>query len=191
MAKRFILITSPPACGKTRLAKRLATELNNVVYLDKDSLIPLSKQIFKVANKPYNRSSVFFKKNIRDFEYEVIINQGLEAIKYADAVIINAPFTKEVRSPECIKDLKNRIEKAGAKLMIVWISVDPELCKKRMFKRNSDRDKWKIDHWDEYVKTVNFDAPNIAEEELFIHKNSTDDEADEHFERLILKLKNG
>ena len=47
MEKKFILITSPPACGKTRLAKRLAQELNNVVYLDKDSLIPLSKQILR------------------------------------------------------------------------------------------------------------------------------------------------
>lgn len=191
MTKHFILITSPPACGKTRLAKRLATELNSVVYLDKDSLIPLSKQIFKVANKPYNRSSAFFNKNIRDFEYEVIINQGLDAIKYADTVIINAPFTKEVRSPEYIKNLKSRIEKVGAKLIIVWISVEPELCKKRMFKRNSDRDKWKIDHWEEYVKTVDFTPPNVCEADLFIHKNSTDEEADEHFERLILKLKNG
>ncbi|MBQ8725984.1 MAG: AAA family ATPase [Clostridia bacterium] len=191
MAKHFILITSPPACGKTRLAKRLASQLSNAVYLDKDSLIPLSKQIFKVAHKPYNRSSEFFKKNIRDFEYEVIINQGMDAIKYADAVIINAPFRKEVRSPEFIADFKERLKKVDAKLLVVWISVAPELCRKRMFKRNSDRDKWKIEHWEEYVKTVNFDAPNIAEEELFIHKNSTDDEADEHFERLLEKIKNG
>ena len=67
MAKHFILITSPPACGKTRLAKRLASQLSNAVYLDKDSLIPLSKQIFKVAHKPYNRSSEFFKKNMGGF----------------------------------------------------------------------------------------------------------------------------
>ena len=191
MEKRFILITSPPACGKTRLAKRLATQLPNAVYLDKDSLIPLSKQIFKVARKPYNRSSEFFKKNIRDFEYEVIINQGMDAIKYADVVIINAPFRKEVRSPEFIKDFKSRLEKVGAKLLVVWISVTPELCRKRMFKRNSDRDKWKIEHWDEYVKTVNFDAPQISEEELFIHKNSTDEEADEYFAKLLEKIENG
>ena len=75
--------------------------------------------------------------------------------------------------------------------MVIWISVTPELCRKRMFKRNSDRDKWKIEHWDEYVKTVNFDAPDINEDELFIHKNSNDTEADEYFAKLLLKLKNG
>ncbi len=190
MAKHFILITSPPACGKTRLARRLATNLDNAVYLDKDTLIPLSKQIFKVAHMPYNRSSDFFQKHIRDFEYQVILDQGLEAIKYADTVIINAPFRKEVRDKAFIKDFKNRLAKVDAKLLVIWISSSVELCKFRMRKRNSDRDRWKIDNWDEYAKTVNFNPPDLDEEDLFIHRNSTDVEADEHFERLLKRLKN-
>ena len=60
--KKLILVTSPPACGKTYVAKQIAKALNHVVYLDKDTLIVLSKQIFKVANQPYNRSSDFLKK---------------------------------------------------------------------------------------------------------------------------------
>ena len=35
-----------------RQAKALAHELQHVVYLDKDTLIVLSKQIFKVAGQP-------------------------------------------------------------------------------------------------------------------------------------------
>ena len=190
MAKHFILITSPPACGKTRLARRLATNLDNAVYLDKETLIPLSKQIFKVANMPYNRSSDFFQKNIRDFEYQVILDQGLEAIKYADTVIINAPFRKEVRDKAFIEDFKRRLEKVGAKLLVIWIFSSVELCKFRMRKRNSDRDRWKIENWDEYVKTVNFNPPDLDEEDLFIHRNSNDVEADEHFARLIKRIKN-
>ena len=191
MAKHFILITSPPACGKTRLAKRLASAIENVVYLDKDTLIPLSKQIFKVAGKPYNRSSKFFQKHIRDYEYDVIIDLGMEAIKYADTVIINAPFSKEVRDDAFISNFKERLEGAGAKLLVIWISATPELCKYRMVKRKSDRDKWKIEHWDEYIKSVNFDAPNLSSDELFVHKNSTDEEADEHFARLLEFIKKG
>lgn len=191
MAKHFILITSPPACGKTRLAKKLATQLENSVYLDKDTLIPLSKQIFKVAGEPYNRSSDFFQKNIRDYEYEVILDLGMEAIKYSDTVIINAPFRKEVRDQNFITDFKARLKKVGAKLLVIWISATPELCKFRMKKRNSDRDKWKIENWNEYIKTVNFTPPNISEGEMFIYKNSTDVEADEHFARLLNFIKNG
>lgn len=66
MEKKLILVTSPPACGKTYVAKALAKNLKHVVYLDKDTLIVLSKQIFKVAGQPYDRSSAFFQQNIRD-----------------------------------------------------------------------------------------------------------------------------
>ena len=70
MVKKLILVTSPPACGKTYISKALAKRLQHVVYLDKDTLITLSKQIFVVAGQPYDRISDFFEKNIRDYEYE-------------------------------------------------------------------------------------------------------------------------
>ena len=95
--KKLIIVASPPACGKTRLSKKIATEFYGCVYLDKDSLIPLSKRIFTVAKKPYNRSSEFFKREIRDYEYEAILNIAAEALKYNDTVILNAPFSTELR----------------------------------------------------------------------------------------------
>lgn len=57
--KKLILVTSPPACGKTFVSKQLAAALQHVVYLDKDTLIPLSKQIFVAAGQEVNRSSAF------------------------------------------------------------------------------------------------------------------------------------
>lgn len=95
--KKLILVTSPPACGKTFISKQLAKALNHVVYLDKDTLIPLSKQIFAVAHQPYDRSSIFFEKYIRDLEYRVVLDLAMEALEYDDIVLINAPFTQEIR----------------------------------------------------------------------------------------------
>ena len=51
MSKRMILVTSPPASGKTFVSQQLAKSLPNVVYLDKDALIPLSHRIFHVAGE--------------------------------------------------------------------------------------------------------------------------------------------
>ena len=79
MVKKLILVTSPPACGKTYISKALAKRLKHVVYLDKDTLITLSKQIFKVAGQEYNRSSEFFEENIRNYEYECIVDLAMEA----------------------------------------------------------------------------------------------------------------
>ena len=105
--KKMILVTSPPGCGKTRLSKRLASELPHVVYLDKDTQIPLSKQIFAVAGQPYDRSSDFFEKNIRDYEYEVILALGFEALAYDNTVLINAPFSREVRDAAYMRALRD------------------------------------------------------------------------------------
>ena len=78
MTKKLIIVTSPPACGKTYISKALAKRLNHCVYLDKDTLIVLSKQIFVVAHEEYNRSSAFFEANIRDYEYAAIVDLALE-----------------------------------------------------------------------------------------------------------------
>lgn len=86
----------PAACGKTYISKQLAKNLKHVVYLDKDTLIPLSNRVFAAAGEEINRSSDFFEKNIRNYEYETIVDLGLEALDYDDIVLINAPFTREV-----------------------------------------------------------------------------------------------
>lgn len=57
--KRLILVTSPPACGKTYISKKLSENLKHVVYLDKDTLIGLSNVVFDVAGQERNRSSAF------------------------------------------------------------------------------------------------------------------------------------
>ena len=88
--EKMILVTSPPACGKTYISKQLAKELKHVVYLDKDTVIPLSNRVFKAGGQEINRSSDFFEENIRDYEYEVTVNFGLEALEYDNIVLINA-----------------------------------------------------------------------------------------------------
>jgi predicted kinase len=179
--KRLILVTSPPACGKTYVSRQLATNLKHVVYLDKDTLIVLSKQIFVVANQEYNRSSDFFEANIRDYEYAAIVDLAMEALEYDDIVLINAPFTREVRDTNYMSALKARLAQKNASLTVIWVQTDAEVCRQRMIQRNSDRDRWKIDHWDEYIAGVNFEIPKELDDpdckdDLLIFKNSSDEE---------------
>ena len=155
----MILVSSPPACGKTFISKQLAKNLKGIVYLDKDTLIPLSKQIFRVAKKPYDRSSDFFEEQIRDYEYEVILDLAFEALAYADTVLINAPFAREIRNPDYIANLRAKLAAHDAVLTIIWVVTSPEVCHARMLRRASDRDTSKIKNWDEYVKTLDFSVP--------------------------------
>ena len=161
MKKRMILVTSPPASGKTFVSQQLAKNLSHIVYLDKDALIPLSSQIFKVVGEENNRSSAFFEENIRNYEYIAILNIAFEALEYSDLVLINAPFTREVRDNEYITDLKAKLESRGAELILIWVETDIEISRQRMIKRNSPRDIWKLANWEEYVASRNYSTPDI------------------------------
>lgn len=179
--KRLILVTSPPACGKTYVSKQLAKSLKHVVYLDKDTLIILSRQIFTVAHEGYNRSSPFFEENIRDFEYAAIVDLALDALEYDDIVLINAPFTREIRDKAYMNTLREKLWGKGARLTVIWVRTEPEICHQRMIQRNSDRDTWKLAHWDEYAAGVNFDIPkelddSTVRDDLLIFNNNSDDE---------------
>lgn len=177
--KRLILVTSPPASGKTYVSKKLAQNLKHVVYLDKDTLIVLSKQIFVAAGQKYNRSSDFFEANIRNYEYAAIIDLAMEALEYDDIVLINAPFTREIRNIGYMNVLREKLIKKNAVLTVIWVQTDVDICRQRMIDRNSDRDRWKLDNWDEYIAGVNFDIPKELDDpnckdDLLIFKNSSE-----------------
>ncbi|MBP0984689.1 MAG: AAA family ATPase [Oscillospiraceae bacterium] len=181
MEKKLIIVTSPPACGKTYISKELSKRLKHVVYLDKDTLIPLSKQIFAVAGQPYDRSSQFFEENIRNYEYDCIVALALEALDYDDIVLINAPFTREIRNMEYINSLRAKLSEKNAKLVAIWVETSPEIVHQRMIKRNSDRDTWKLAHWDEYIAGCNFSVPENLDDpnekgDFIIFKNNNDEE---------------
>lgn len=190
MNKKLILVTSPPACGKTYISKQLAKRLKHVVYLDKDTLITLSKQIFVVAGEEYNRSSDFFEENIRDFEYDCIVDLALESLEYDNIVLINAPFTREIRDMNYINNLKEKLKEKSANLVVVWVETSPEIVHKRMIERNSDRDTWKLENWDEYIKTCNFEIPNNLDDpnvkdDLLIFKNNNENEFEESMKSIL------
>ncbi len=191
--KKMILVTSPPACGKTYISKKLAENLKHVVYLDKDTLIPLSNRVFIAAGEEINRSSDFFEKNIRDYEYEAIVDIGAEALEYDDIVLINAPFTREVHSEETMERFRTKLRQKNAKLVVIWVVTSPEVCHERIVKRNSDRDTWKLNHWDEYIKTVDFSIPAPlkrldAGHDLLLFYNSSDEEFDQSMKTILPKL---
>ena len=144
-----------------------------------------------MANQNITEASDFFEAEIRDYEYDCIMEIAMEALEYNDTVFINAPYTREVRTPGYMENLRRQLlEKKGAELVVVWVQCDVEVCRQRMIARNSDRDTWKLENWDEYVKKLDFSVPTGIKN-IFLFDNSSDDkfkvsikEAVKYFEEL-------
>lgn len=115
----------------------------------------------------------------------VLMDLAMEALEYNDTVFINAPFTREVRTPGYMENLRqDLLQKKGAELVVVWIQCDKEVCKQRMIHRNSDRDTWKIEHWDEYISKQNFTVPDGIKN-IFLFDNSTDESFKTSIEKAV------
>ncbi len=186
-SKKLILVASPAGCGKTYLAKKLARALGNVVYIDKDVLNPFGKQICRLSGVDYNPDSAFFVKEVRAIEYVVTMDMALEALEFADTVIVNAPFGKELWDSDYMTELKGKAKELDAHLYVAFIEATPDICKKRVMERNNIRDKWKLENWDEYIKGVNFRSPTHLADilDLYLYHNATDEIAAESFDGLL------
>jgi hypothetical protein len=159
--KKIILVAAPPACGKNYVCDKIASSLSSPVYIDKDDLSVFVDKIFSLTGEKPNRDGEFFVKEVRPLEYEAIKTLALSAINYSDTVIINAPFLKEVREGDYIREFKKAANERGARLVLVWVYVkSKETLYSRMKKRAAARDEWKLQNFDEYVKTIDFSAPS-------------------------------
>ena len=82
---------------------------------------------------------------------------------------------------EYIKELKAQLAKKGATLVTIWVQTDPEIVHERMITRASDHDDWKLEHWDEYIASCNFEIPEDlhdpnVKDDLLIFNNNNDEE---------------
>ena len=191
--KRLILLTSPPACGKNYVSRALCKRLEPMTYLDKDTLIIMSRKIYEVGNEPFDRSSAFFAKYVRDVEYECVLALAMEALDYSNTVLINAPFTQEIRSKAWMQDMKAKLAEKGALLTVVFVVADPEVVHQRMLLRRSDRDTWKLLHWDEYNATVDYSVPTVPQDgenadEFFVINNNSDEAMRSNLDAMVEQI---
>lgn len=194
MKKKLIIVSAPPASGKTYISMKLAENLHHVVYLDKDTLVPLSNVAFRVANEPNDREGPFFEQNLRDVEYQVILNFAFEALKYDDIVLINAPFSREIHDSAYINALRKELrETFDAELAIIWVVCDVAIVHQRMIERNSPRDSFKLADWDKFVQSQNFAIPSELQVEgnpysLILFNNNNEQEFAESMKRVVALL---
>ena len=92
-----------------------------------------------------------------------------------------------------MRKLKAKLKEKGAELVIIWVETDIEVCHQRMISRNTDRDTWKLENWDEYIAGCNFESPEeindpTCVDDILIFKNSSEEEFKNSIDDIVSKL---
>lgn len=185
-----MVVAALPACGKNYVSERIGKALNGLTCLDKDDLAPLLRRSFELCGEPVDMDGAFYRKELRDAEYETLLTLAFSALRFSRHVLINAPFLKEVRDADGMRSLKEKAHAAGAKLVLVWVTASDAVRYQRMKARGSDRDSGKLARWEEYVASIDCRIPTDLEtagavDTLFVFDNENEAAATASLEQLL------
>ena len=157
-APRLILFAGHAGTGKSTLAKKALPLIiertgEDFFFLDKDTVYgAFSAHVMELTTQnPNDRDSPFYLENLRDWEYRGLIDIARENLLLGVNVILVGPFSREIQSGNMFNPEALGVP-AQTKISIAWIDLQEQEAKTRMEKRNDLRDKWKLAHWNEYVK---------------------------------------
>lgn len=157
---RIIVVTGPPACGKTKLGKLVAENLHMAIS-DKDHVTgQLLAAIMKdsgyegedYSQTPLNR----FRKAI----YGCMEDVAKDNLKVKMGTVIISPYADR-KNENWLPDLKNKVDPTrAAEWYVVFINISQELALQRMLKRNSPRDVIKVKDWQKFANKTYWGPPS-------------------------------
>ena len=157
-APRLILFAGHAGTGKSTLAKKALPLIiektgEDFFFLDKDTVYGrFSAHVMGLTTQnPNDRDSPFYLENLRDWEYQGLIDIARENLLLGINVILVGPFSKEIQSGKMFDAQKLGVP-ALTSIQVAWIDLEEREAKKRMEVRADPRDEWKLAHWEQYAK---------------------------------------
>lgn len=157
-APRLILFAGHAGTGKSTLAKKALPLIiektgEDFFFLDKDTVYgAYSAHVMELTTQnPNDRDSPFYLENLRDWEYQGLLDIARENLLLGVNVILVGPFSREIQSGRMFNPEALGIP-PQTKISIAWIDLPESEAKTRMQKRADPRDEWKLAHWDQYVQ---------------------------------------
>src|SRR5690606_9943722 len=188
---RLVFVAGHAGTGKTALARRAVPLMHartgeSFCVLDKDTVYGAysARVMGLLTGDPDDRDSPTYLEHLRDQEYHGLLDIATENLALGVNVLLVGPFSREVRSKR-VFDAAALGVPAGTRISVVWVALDEATAKARIVARGDARDRYKLEHWDEYRKR-RFDPAAAEFAELLRFDNTRFDEA--AFERLIATI---
>jgi predicted kinase len=146
-APRLILFAGHAGTGKSTLAKKALPLIiektgEDFFFLDKDTVYgAFSAHVMQLnTQNPNDRDSPFYLENLRDWEYQGLIDTARENLLLGVNVILVGPFSKEIQSGRMFNPQALGLPPETS-MQIAWIDLVELEAKERMEKRADPRDE--------------------------------------------------
>ncbi|MCH1639540.1 ATP-binding protein [Paenibacillus timonensis] len=157
---KLVFFVGVAGTGKTTVARKLAGRMP-AAFLDRDTVGGrFVEKILEMNGLDVNdRDSEFYKKHLRDLEYDTTRDICIENLAAGQNVFMISPFTAELKSKDWLETLLQEagLSKREVDVKVVVVTLkDMETQKERIIDRCTDRDTWKLEHWDDFKHRVQF-----------------------------------
>jgi predicted kinase len=157
---KLVFFVGVAGTGKTTVARALATRMS-AAFLDRDTVGGrfVEKMLEMNGLDVNDRDSEFYKKHLRDLEYDTTKDICIENLAAGQNVFMISPFTAELKNKVWIDEVIAAAgltkEEVDVKVIAVTLQ-DMELQRQRIVDRQTERDTWKLEHWDDFKQRVQF-----------------------------------
>lgn len=189
---KLVFFVGVAGTGKTTVARKLARRMS-AAFLDRDTVGGrFAEKILEMNGLDVNdRDSDFYKQHLRDLEYEATRDICIENLSAGQNVFMISPFTAELKNRgwlgKLLQDAGMSSQEVDVKVVVVTLE-DMDTQKERIIERSTDRDSWKLSHWDDFkqrvqfIPEINWDIPASS---IYVFDNSgqlTEEKVDAVFE---------
>lgn len=155
-----VLVTGPPASGKTVLARAVARSLNAALF-DQDVLTrPLTAVVAGLLGTD-DLDDPRLALSTRAARYETLFDAAADNLAIGNPVVLVAPFTAERRDPLALRRVADRFAAFGGKTTLVWLRATPDLLRERMSGRSAARDRAKLADLAAFLDRVDLAPPTV------------------------------
>ncbi|HUA03936.1 MAG TPA: AAA family ATPase [Solirubrobacteraceae bacterium] len=138
-----VIVTGPPASGKTTLATTLASSMRYAI-VDLDTVTgPLTRAALRLSGGDEAAIDSPAGAALRAARYETLLDVAATNLAVGIGVVIAAPFTAERSSGEDFAEVVRRLG-VGDCVSLVYIDTPEHIARSRLASRNAPRDRDKL-----------------------------------------------
>ncbi|WP_040949567.1 AAA family ATPase [Gorillibacterium massiliense] len=178
---KLVFFVGVAGTGKTTVARKLVERMP-VCFIDRDTVGGrfVEAMLENAGLDKDDRDSSYYKEKLRDLEYDTAKDICIENLGLRQNVFMISPFTAELKSAAWLTEMLAAAGLTQSEVDVKVVAVtlaNADKQRERIIERNTDRDEWKLEHWDEYAKRIQFVPEikwDIPEENVLIFDNSGD-----------------